>query len=310
MCDDANMTTRIRLDIAYDGARFHGWAAQPGLCTVQGALEAALATVLREPVTLTVAGRTDAGVHACGQVAHCDISTAAWESVPGRSDRTPAAVLVGRVNAVLARELNNGEQQPRGYTPVVVRQVQEVPDTFDARFSALWRAYTYRIAAGVAAWDPLQSNALWLPEKLDIAAMNRAAQPLLGEHDFLSFCKPREGASTVRTLLQCEFVPVADSAAAEAVSADQQESTAQLIEGRVRADAFCHSQVRTLMGTLIEVGRGARSEDWPRQRLLERSRDGQVIVAPPHPLTLAAVGYPADPADYASQAAAARRFRG
>ncbi|MDO5024904.1 MAG: tRNA pseudouridine synthase A [Trueperella sp.] len=306
------MTIRIRLDISYDGARFHGWAAQPGLRTVQGVLETALATVLREPVALTVAGRTDAGVHARGQVAHGDISAAAWAALPGRSDIEPGYALAGRLNAVLARELNTGDQQ-RGYTPVVVRRVQQVPQDFDARFSALWRAYTYRIAAGVAAWDPLRHDTLWLPEMLDVAAMNRAAQPLLGEHDFLSFCKPRPGASTVRTLLQCEFVPATQPGVApgDATGAVPEGKTSgAVIVGQVCADAFCHSQVRTLMGTLIAVGRGARSEDWPRQRLLERSRDGQVIVAPPHPLTLVAVGYPDDPADYAAQSQAARRFRG
>ena len=123
-------------------------------------------------------------------------------------------------------------------------------------------------------------------------AMNRAAQPLLGEHDFLSFCKPREGASTTRTLLELSFTRSDDGVA-----------------GFARADAFCHSQVRTLMGTLIEVGRGARDEEWPYRRLVEQERNGEVIVAPPHPLTLEAVGYP-EASQYADQAQAARRFRG
>lgn len=279
---------KFRLDLAYNGARFHGWAAQPGLRTVQGELEAALATIFREPVQLTVAGRTDAGVHAAGQVAHAEVPEPKWLALPGRSTRTPGESLVTRLNALLAR----GNDGPRGFSDVVVRAATEVPETFDARFSAVWREYTYRIADGPATWNPLRPDELWLPAVLNLDAMNRAARPLLGEHDFLSFCKPRPGASTVRTLLELEFKRVDG-----------------VVIGRVRADAFCHSQVRTLMGTLIEVGRGARDEDWPRRRLIDASRTGEVIVAPPHPLTLQAVGYPAA-AQYGTQAEAARRFRG
>ena len=280
---------RIRLDIAYDGSAFHGWAAQPGQRTVQGELESALAAIVRGPAPLTVAGRTDAGVHARGQVAHFDVDPSVWERLPGRSDREPGVALVRALNALLAR----GASGPRGFSDVIVRSARAVPDTFDARFSALWREYSYCIADGVQNWDPRRRDVLWLDQRLDLDAMNEAARPLLGEHDFLSFCKPREGASTVRTLLACEFVREGDGA----------------IKARVKADAFCHSQVRTLMGTLIEVGRGARPIDWPAVRLVEASRDGQVIVAPPHPLTLEEVGYP-DPEEYEAQAQRARVFRG
>ena len=279
---------RLRLDLAYDGAAFHGWAAQPGQRTVQGELEDALATILRAPATLTVAGRTDAGVHARGQVAHLDVDAEAFAALPGRSTATPGDALRTRVNAILAR----GADGPKGFTDVVVHAVSEVPDDFDARFSAIWRAYTYRIADGPENWNPLRRDVLWLDQPLDVDAMNRAAQPLLGEHDFLSFCKPREGASTTRTLLELSFTRSDDGVA-----------------GFARADAFCHSQVRTLMGTLIEVGRGARDEEWPYRRLVEQERNGEVIVAPPHPLTLEAVGYP-EASQYADQAQAARRFRG
>lgn len=291
---------RIRLDIAYDGAAFHGWAAQPGLRTVQGELETALAAVLREPVALTVAGRTDAGVHARGQVAHCDVSQAAWAALPGRSDRDPDVALVRAVNAVLARQHSIWGQRestpasPRGFSDVIVTQAAAVPESFDARFSALWRSYIYRIGDQVTAWNPLRRDVLWLNEQLDITAINRAAQPLLGEHDFLSYCKPRPGASTVRTLQE--------------LSGERDSEGVLTIQ--VRADAFCHSQVRTLVGTLIEVGRGAKPEAWPYQRLVETSRDGQVIVAPAHGLTLAAVGYPSEPYEYEAQAQRARVYRG
>ncbi|VEI12815.1 tRNA pseudouridine(38-40) synthase TruA [Trueperella bialowiezensis] len=294
---------RIRIDLSYDGAGFHGWAAQPGLRTVQGVLEEALSMVLQEPIVLTVAGRTDAGVHAAGQTAHFDVAESAWARLPGRSDREPGESLVRKLNAITAR----GADGPPGYTDVVVKRAIEVSSDFDARFSALWRSYSYRIADGVANWDPRRSDVLWLESELDVDAMNRAAQPLLGEHDFLSFCKPREGASTVRTLLDLGFRR--ESAGSAAGGASCETGGGGLIVGYAKGDAFCHSQVRTLMGTLIEVGRGARSEDWPAHRLAEAARTGEVIVAPAHPLTLEEVGYP-DPANYAQQARAARRYRG
>lgn len=284
---------RVRLDLGYDGNHFHGWAAQPGLRTVQDELEKALSVVFREPVVLTVAGRTDAGVHARHQVAHCDVSRAAWDALPGRSSRTPGESLVLRLNSLLARSAGGVVAgAPRGYSDVVVHSALEVPADFDARFSALWRAYTYRIADSVAEWDPQRHDVLWLSDRLDLDAMNRASVALLGEHDFLSYCKPREGASTIRTLLDLGF-----------------ERVEGIVVGRAKADAFCHSQVRTLMGTLIEVGRGAREERWPLLRLEECSRDGQVVVAPPHPLTLEEIGYPGA-AEFGAQARLARRYRG
>ncbi|MCI7551969.1 MAG: tRNA pseudouridine(38-40) synthase TruA [Actinomycetaceae bacterium] len=293
---------RIRLDIAYCGESFHGWARQPGQRTVQGEIEAALATILRGAVELTVAGRTDAGVHARGQVAHFDISADTWRELGGRAKGEPTASLLKSLNAILAFRARQQTAEtggahrsalPREYCDVVIRGVQQVPDTFDARFSALWRRYTYRICDGVERWNPMRRDELWLPSQLNVDAMNRASSALLGEHDFLSFCRPREGASTVRTLYELRFERGEDG----------------VLVGNVRADAFCHSQVRTLMGTLIEVGRGARGEDWPGIRLRERLRDGQVIVAPPRPLTLEEVGY-AQPQEYGLQAQRARRYRG
>ncbi len=280
---------RIRLDIAYNGAGFHGWAAQPGLRTVQGEIEQALAAVVREPVTLTVAGRTDAGVHARGQVAHTDISDVRWFALPGRSDRAPADALVRAVNAVLARTA----PEPHGFSDVVVQGVTPVPGSFDARFSALWRSYIYRIADSPSIWNPLESDVLWISQRLDCQKMNEASLALIGEHDFISYAKPREGASTVRTLYELRFDRVADGG----------------ICARVRADAFCHSQVRAMMGTLLDIGRGAKPPSWAGERLTARNHVG-MVVAPAHPLTLAEVGYPSSPSEYGLQAQRARIYRG
>ena len=280
---------RIRLDISYDGTEFHGWAAQPGLRTVQGEIEGALSAVLRGSVTLTVAGRTDAGVHARGQVAHVDIDDAKWSALPGRSDRDPADALVRAVNALLAR----GAAGPRGFADAVVRAVTPMPDSFDARFSALWRSYIYRIADSPRIWNPCEKDVLWLSQHLSCEAMNEAAQALLGEHDFIAYAKPREGASTIRTLHELHF----DRAAGGE------------IVGTVRADAFCHSQVRAMMGTLLDIGRGAKPVSWAGERLAARNHAG-MVVAPAYLLTLMEVGYPASPEEYGSQAQRARVYRG
>src|SRR6478609_4991569 len=196
MTDQA--TRRFRLDIAYQGTDFSGWGRQPGLRTVQGVLEAALATIFRragEPPILTVAGRTDAGVHAAGQVAHVDLTpeqVAVLRKPHGK--RPPLAAheaLSRRVNGIL------------GPVPdVVVTAATEAPEGFDARFSALWRRYEYRVADRLSRHDPLQRHrTAWVSSDLDADAMDLAAHGLLGLHDFASYCKAREGATTIRTLL-------------------------------------------------------------------------------------------------------------
>jgi tRNA pseudouridine38-40 synthase len=248
---------RIRLDVAYDGAGFHGWAAQPGLRTVEGELSAALATVLRVPsVALTCAGRTDAGVHARGQVVHLDLP-----ELPEGGGR-----LARRVNGVLADDLR-------------VRRAAEAPEGFDARFSALWRRYAYRVADSPWLVDPLRrGHVLVWPRPVDEALMNAAAAALVGEHDFASFCRQREGATTIRTLLDLAWSRKPDG----------------LLEAHVRADAFCHSMVRSLVGCLLAVGEGRRSVEWPAEVLAAQRRDSAVAVAPAHGLTLEEVGYPRD----------------
>jgi tRNA pseudouridine38-40 synthase len=268
---------RLRIDLAYDGGDFHGWAAQPGLRTVQGELEAALATVLRlppsvelvetvsRPVTLVCAGRTDAGVHARGQVVHLDVDPSRLTAAAGRHDGDPLAVVERRLNGILPPDLR-------------VRRVVAAPDGFDARFSPLWRRYAYRICDGVP--DPLtRGHVLTWSRPLDDDAMNEASLGLLGLHDFASFCKQREGATTVRTLLDLRW-----------------ERTGDLLTGMVRADAFCHHMVRSLVGALVAVGEGRRPATWPAQVLAAAVRDPAVTVLPAHGLTLEEVGYPADDA--------------
>ena len=274
---------RIRLDLAYDGGAFHGWAKQPGLRTVQGDLEAALATVLRrDPATVTVtcAGRTDTGVHARGQVVHLDTSPDELAATAGRTDAPPVEALVRRLNGLLAGD-------------VVVRSGRVAAAGFDARFAALWRRYVYRIADRPGLVDPLtRGHVLAWPRPLDLAAMNEAAAGLLGEHDFAAYCRKREGATTIRALQHLEWERDRDGLAA----------------ATVRADAFCHSMVRALVGALIAVGEGRRPTSWPAAVLAAEVRDPAVRVAPAHGLCLEEVAYPADE-ELAARAEATRVVR-
>lgn len=261
------MATRLRLDLAYDGGEFHGWAVQPGLRTVQGLLEEALATVLRQTsVSVTCAGRTDTGVHARGQVVHVDVEAAALQQVPGRSTDTPEDALVRRLNGVLPEDVR-------------VLRGRTAPAGFDARFGALWRRYSYRVADRPQTVDPLlRRHVVSWPRRLDEGAMNLASAALVGEHDFAAFCKRREGATTVRALLDFGW---------------RRTSSGTLV-ATVRADAFCHNMVRGLVGGLIAVGEGRRLTRWPAEVLAKGVRDPAVHVAPAHGLTLEEVAYPAD----------------
>jgi tRNA pseudouridine38-40 synthase len=267
------LVVRIRLDLAYDGSDFHGWALQPGLRTVQGDLTQALQTVLRLPsVELVCAGRTDAGVHARGQVVHTDLPD---DLAEGMLDG-----LVRRLNGVLARDVR-------------VRRADVAPEGFDARFGALWRRYAYRIADTPDAVDPLhRSHVLTWPRPLDVEAMNAASALLLGRNDFASFCKQREGATTIRTLLELAW---------------ERDATGVLV-GTVRADAFCHSMVRALVGCLVSVGEGRRPPAWAAEIMAARARDSSVMVQHAHGLTLEEVAYPADQ-DLAARAVQTRAKR-
>ncbi len=248
---------RVRLDVAYDGTDFSGWAVQSGRRTVQGVLQDALGQISRQPVALTVAGRTDAGVHATGQVAHADVGVAAWSAL-GTS-------LVHRLAGVLPPDVR-------------VTSISQVPDAFDARFSALWRRYEYRISDAEAGANPLRRRqVLALRRSVDVAAMSRAAAALRGEHDFAAFCRYREGATSIRAIQSFDVTREASEIACT-----------------VQADAFCHSMVRSLVGALIAVGEGRRPEDWPASLLARTERADEVSVAPAYGLTLVAVGYPPD----------------
>ena len=272
---------RLRLDLAYDGGDFHGWASQPGLRTVQGLLEGALATLLRvESTAVTCAGRTDTGVHARGQVAHLDVEADVLEAAAGRSTQRPAEALMRRLNGVLPDDMR-------------VLEVAEAPDGFDARFSALWRRYAYRIADTPAAVDPVTRNhVLTWPRQLDLGSMNQAAALLEGEHDFAAFCRKREGATTVRTLLELGWAR--DPAGVAALT--------------VRADAFCHNMVRALVGCLVAVGEGRHEPTWAKEVLVAGARDPRVTVMHAHGLTLEEVAYPAAD-ELAARAEQARRQR-
>lgn len=272
---------RVRLDLGYDGTGFSGWAVQPGRRTVQGVLEEALGRVLRiEPPRLTVAGRTDAGVHARGQVCHADLPATAWAGVPGRSDRPSDQALARRLAGVLPPDVR-------------VHGVAAAPAGFDARFSAVWRRYRYRVADAPYGVDPLlRSFVLWHDRPLDVGAMNAAAAGLLGEHDFAAYCRPREGATTIRELRVLTWERTGDG----------------LAVATVEADAFCHNQVRAMIGALLLVGDGRRPVDWPATVLAAGRRDSGAAVIPPHGLTLEAVGYPPDD-ELAARARAARNVR-
>ena len=259
---------RLRIDLAYDGTDFRGWATQPGLRTVQGELATALATALRTPtVDLVVAGRTDAGVHARGQVVHADVTT--------QDD-----LILRRLNGILPRDIR-------------VRRVAEAPPGFHARFGALWRRYAYRVADSAETLDPLtRRHVLAWGRALDLDAMNEASALLVGRHDFASFCKQREGATTIRTLLDLHWT----------------RDEAGVAVANVRADAFCHSMVRSLVGCLISIGEGRRPPSWAGATTTAESRAPSRSMSPAHGLTLEEVAYPPDE-ELAARAEETRRRR-
>lgn len=272
----AEMTAlvRLRLDITYDGSDFAGWARQPGRRTVQGCIEEALGRVLRlDPLPmLTVAGRTDAGVHARGQVAHVVIPVAAYSIVNGTLPRRLAGLLPPDVR---------------------VSGVSVAPEGFDARFSALSRRYVYRVCDDPIGVEPLRRHdVLWHPRPLNLDRMNAAAALLVGEHDFAAYCRKREGATSIRRLLRYEWV----------------REERRLAVATVEADAFCHSMVRALVGALLIVGDGRRNVAWPADVLAGRVRDSAVNVAPAHGLSLEEIRYPQDE-DLAQRAQQTRRVR-
>lgn len=276
---------RIRLDIAYDGTHFRGWAKQPGLRTVQGTLEAALARIVGSDVQFVVAGRTDAGVHAAGQVAHVDLSEAQWARVlsrHGRASHDPAGSIAARMRGVLG-----------AYPDVIVHRSVLAPEGFDARFSAVWRRYRYRLADDATGYDPARRlDTTSIRGTLDVDAMDAAARSLIGLHDFAAYCKARDDATTIRTLLDYRW------------TRDAQD----VLVAEVKADAFCHSMVRALVGACAAVGaeRLGVTDLVILRDALRRTSEFKVLAA--RGLTLAEVGYPADEL-LASRAAQTRARR-
>lgn len=267
-------TTRLRLDVSYDGGDFSGWAVQPARRTVAGALTEALGRLVGPdlPLGLTVAGRTDAGVHATGQVCHIELPVDTWEAL--------RESLLRRLAALMPPDAR-------------VKAVTPVPATFDARFSATYRRYEYRVADTVFGPEPLRRHdTLGWVRPLDLGRLNEAAAGLVGLHDFAAYCKRKEHATTVRAITRLEWRREPDGIAI----------------ATVQADAFCQAMVRSLVGAMLTVGDGRRDPAWPAKLLTLRERSSEVTVAPAHGLTLVAVGYP-DEAEYASRADATRRLR-
>ncbi|MBG6123035.1 tRNA pseudouridine(38-40) synthase TruA [Corynebacterium aquatimens] len=286
MNDEPAARMRLRLDIAYDGTDFHGWARQAAgddgvaVRTVQQTIEEALQLVLRVPVVLTVAGRTDAGVHASGQVAHVDVPR---ESLDQRSIDGDPNRLVRRLAKLLPDDVS-------------VRDVTEVTPDFDARFAALTRTYRYRVTTAPAGPVPTRARdtATWA-KPVDIDRVQEAATLLLGLHDFAAFCKPKPHATTVRDLHEFTW---------RDVSTPQEP---ELFEATLTADAFCWNHVRAMVAACLDVGEGRRDAEWIDGLLAATQRDPQVRLAPARGLTLIAVEYP--PADQLAARAHVTRDR-
>jgi tRNA pseudouridine38-40 synthase len=275
---------RLRLDLSYDGTHFRGWARQPGLRTVQGELEGALTRILGGEPRLVVAGRTDAGVHATGQVAHLDLDDAQVARLPRRRGQAEggAEALAGRIRGVLG-----------AYADLTVRRSAVASEGFDARFSPVWRRYGYRIADAVTGYDPLERvRTTTVAAPLDVAAMDAAARSLVGLHDFAAYCKPREEATTIRTLLEFDWRRAADG----------------VLVANVKADAFCHSMVRALVGACVAAGEGRIPVGDVAAIRDAGVRTSETKVLAARGLTLLEVGYPADEL-LADRAAQTRRRR-
>jgi len=250
---------RLRIDLAYDGAPFAGFARQPDQVTVQGELEGTLRRVLGQAVSTVCAGRTDRGVHARGQVVHVDFDAADPRAVRALGDLAALRFRLDRLTG----------------PAIAIWAVRPVGDAFDARFSAIGRSYCFRLVDAPAA-DPLRRADRWhLEGPLDLQAMRAAARGLVGEHDFAAFCRRSPGRTSVRRLDEVR------------VSRPRPGRMDLWFAGR----AFCHQQVRSMVGCLVEVGRGRREAGWVAAVLASGDRSRAAAVAPPHGLTLERVSY-------------------
>jgi tRNA pseudouridine38-40 synthase len=264
---------RLRIDLGYDGTDFAGWAEQPGRRTVAGTLTDSLRRLFGQVSGLTVAGRTDAGVHATGQVCQVDVEAQRWAALSGTVIRRLAGLLPADVRAY---------------------SVTEVPASFDARFAATFRRYRYLVCDAECGVPPLLHRyVLDWPRPLELARLTEASQGLLGEHDFAAFCRRKEHGSMIRTLTALSW----------------RRDPAGLVEAELRADAFCQAMVRSLVGALLAVGDGRRPPAWPAALLARTERANEVVVVPAHGLTLVEVGYPARAEEYAAHVERTRRRR-
>jgi tRNA pseudouridine38-40 synthase len=251
---------RLRLDIAYDGTQFSGWATQPGMRTMQDMVEEAIARIVRHDIESVVAGRTDAGVHATGQVIHVDVADSAFDRELTYKD------LRYKLNRILDEDIR-------------ITEITDAPSGFHARFSALRRYYSYKILDDNQVVTPAQrfDVASWY-RPLDVATMNEAASHLLGTHDFAAFCKYRKGSTTVRSLEKYEWLRTEDG----------------LLIADVVADAFCYSMVRNLVGAIVCVADGRKPASWISELLANKERVSDSLVFPARGLTLYRVDYPSD----------------
>jgi tRNA pseudouridine38-40 synthase len=244
---------RLRIDLSYDGTNFSGWAIQPNRRTVQQCIEEAIRTVAQAKAETIVAGRTDAGVHATGQVIHVDVP-----------ESLELDDLAYKLNRILDEDIR-------------INQIQIAPTAFHARFSALRRYYEYRILDENKVVPPLaRFNTTSWYRPLDVDQMNRASALLLGTHDFVAFCKFREGATTIRTLESYQW---------------RRDRDGYLV-GDVVADAFCYSMVRNLVGAIVCVADGRKEADWISTLLENKERVSDSLVFPARGLSLYKVDYP------------------
>ena len=245
---------RLRIDLAYDGTNFFGWGKQPDRRTVQEEVEKAIGTVTQSKIDSIVAGRTDAGVHATGQVIHVDV---------------PEGISLDDIAYKLNRILDDD---------IRITHVSIAPEAFHARFSALRRSYTYKILDNNLPIPPINRMdiASWY-RPLDVKLMNEASSLVLGHHDFAAFCKFREGGTTIRTLETFHW-----------------ERQGDLLVASIIADAFCYSMVRNLVGAVVCVADGRKESTWIGELLANKERVSDSLVFPARGLTLSSVEYPTD----------------
>ncbi|MBM6699752.1 tRNA pseudouridine(38-40) synthase TruA [Bifidobacterium pullorum subsp. saeculare] len=299
--------TRLRIDLAYDGGGFYGWATQPGIRTVQGSVEAALHRLLRvpeddpdEPLRLVVAGRTDTGVHAAHQVCHLELAEETLARAVGHMRTDAETALCHRLQRILPAD-------------IAVRRVRRAPEGFDARFSALERTYVYRIADRGAEVDPrLRGCVLHIDDDLDLERMNAAAAMTVGLHDFGSFATPNPGGTTIREVKRAVWARIPVSPLVPGASAAPGAVVSTMESGllcfTIVADAFARNMVRSLVNACVQVGLGKRDLDWFAGKMAVPRREGSTGPIAPHGLTLEHVAYPAD-AQLASRAEAIRAKR-